>query len=153
MKNRLLVLSLLTVSSMSHAVEIEYSLGMGPQYGGISGSQVALKLEDSKYFVAAGFLGASLGGKYKISENGHHSLGFNLGSLANSLSDIKEYLLGTYNYHFSGFDEQGWELGAGVGFYREDEYQILSGSETYKSETNLTFAVNLGYTFQLNTFF
>lgn len=160
MKNKLLALSLLAVSSISHAADIEYSLGLGSQYGGILGGQVALKLEDSKHFVGLGLLGASVGGKYKVSENGHHSIGFNLGTFFNIMSPGTDFLFGTYNYHFRGFDKQGWELGTGAGFFRTDEYRPYNRyrsyrygeseyfrSGSYETETDFTFTINLGYTF------
>jgi hypothetical protein len=88
--------------------DFEFSVGGGYQYIGIIGTQFAFKEDDKKYFISLGLLGVSVGMQSACSNNENHSVGFSVGKVAGVSSADTEYGFITYNYHFSGFQNNGW---------------------------------------------
>ncbi len=113
-KSIFISLSYLPLSAV--AAEFEFSLGAGFQYSGL-GTQLAVKHQDSKYFVSVGVPGYSLGMQTIVSDNEYHSVGFSLGEVDGILNDGARYGLITYNYHMDGFQYNGWVVGTGVLFF------------------------------------
>ena len=74
--------------------------------------------------------GYSLGVQTIVSDNEYYSVGFSLGKLDGLLNDGllndggRNGLI-TYNYHMSGFKNDGWVVGTGIGFYDEKSYTQL----------------------------
>ncbi|KZN50046.1 hypothetical protein [Pseudoalteromonas luteoviolacea] len=66
MYKAVLLFKLLFMSFFTHSAAIELSTGVGTQYGGIGGQQLAIRLDESKYFVAIGFLGRLLAHNIKF---------------------------------------------------------------------------------------
>ncbi|MBQ4877774.1 hypothetical protein J8M21_11200 [Pseudoalteromonas luteoviolacea] len=147
MYKAVLLFKLLFMSFFTHSAAIELSTGVGTQYGGIGGQQLAIRLDESKYFVAIGFLGASAGAQYQISDNSRHTMGVNFGRLLGILRDDTDYVALTYNYHLTGFHNSGFEIGTGLGVYHRDESTFLSGIEIEEKTTEPTLIFNIGYKF------
>lgn len=94
-------------------------------YAGI-GAKYSVGDASTKYFGGIGYLpsskndtggvvGFSLGFDHKI-VNQHHTIGASLGSISNKRFYGKNYttigIAANYSYHFSGFDNKFWVLGA-----------------------------------------
>lgn len=141
MKKYLLLLSFTTFNVS--AFELNTSVGIGPQYGGIIGSQISIIENDVKYYLSAGFLGISSGVQFALGENTKHSLGLNFG--ASFLWGDEGYLFATYDYHINGFENDGWVMGLGVGnaFGSKGENEIASD---IKNE-DVAVSFNIGYKF------
>ncbi|MEP4889698.1 MAG: hypothetical protein ABJV04_06700 [Aliiglaciecola sp.] len=142
----LMMILLVSFSTMSEAVDYDFSVGAGSQYGGF-GTQFAIKSDKTKYFVGLGFPGFSVGMKRQFSENTHHSWGLNAGKMYGILSSDTVFGGITYNYHFNGFNNKGWELGTGITYYEEDEYTQIFGGEQESKDKGVGILINLGYVF------
>lgn len=146
MLKKLIIISLSYLPLSAFGAEFEFSLGAGLQYS-VVGTQLAVKHEDSKYFVSVGVPGYSLGMQTIVSDNEYHSLGFSLGKLDGLLNDGGRYGLLTYNYHMSGFKNDGWVFGTGVGFYDEKSYTQLFTNERISPSKKALFTIDIGYKF------
>ena len=126
------------------ATEFQSSVGMGHQYGGIIGAQLAYKNDQSKYFASLGVVGAALGFQSSFEPDSHYSYGVVLGREALQSEDGFVFITG--NYHFNGFNQSGWTVGLGFGVTREDDSGFFGNSPgTTSSNTSLT--LNIGYEF------
>lgn len=136
------------ISPLSYSADFEFSLGAGLQYSGAIGSQFALKTEESKYFVSVGLPGYSLGMQTTISDNQNHSVGFSYGRV-DTIFSSKESRYGfiTYNYHFSSFQDTGWLVGTGIGFYDEASHKILFTNERKDPSAKAMYTLDIGYKF------
>lgn len=146
---KLLVLSCCFLPLSSFAAEFEFSVGAGYQYSGVIGTQFAMKTKQSKYFVSVGLPGASVGMQTVLFDNDHHSMGFSVGRLQEMVADgDQNYGFITYNYHFSGFANSGWVLGAGVGVYDEQAYTpLFSNNQSVNPPSKAMITLDIGYKF------
>ena len=144
-----LAIILLTCTPLSTwGGDFEFSVGAGYQYSGFIGTQFTFKEYDQKYFISLGLLGASVGMQSTFSSNENHSVGFSVGKLAGVLSADTEYGFLTYNYHFSGFQNNGWVLGTGIGYYNKNEYEVFFGKgKTRERENGVALTLDIGYKF------
>lgn len=140
-----LVILLCCLPMSTFAAEFEFSLGAGFQYSGVFGTQFALKHNDSKYFASVGFVGYSLGMQTIIADNEYHSAGFSVGEIPGFFSGDSQYGLITYNYHLSGFRNNGLVLGAGIGMVNEDTR--ISSSKEVEPSSKVLFSLDVGYKF------
>lgn len=128
--------------------DFEFSVGGGYQYSGIIGTQFAIKDDNKKYFVSIGLPGVSVGMQYAFSNNLKHSAGFSVGKLFNAFNADTEYGFITYNYHFSGFKNNGWVLGTGIGYYNRDENRIFfGGGQVNERDNGIATTLDIGYKF------
>jgi hypothetical protein len=141
MKKIILALSLFSL--FSSAGEYEKSIGLGHQYGGVLGAQLAYKTLSTKYYTSLGLLGLSAGFQTTFSENSKHAYGFVIGR--EQLQSEDGFLFATYDYHFSGFTKNGFIIGTGFGVTREDEGGFYS--DRGKTETSTSVTLNIGYKF------
>jgi hypothetical protein len=146
MLKKLIFISLSYLPLSAFGAEFEFSLGVGFQYG-VVGTQVAVKHQDSKYFVSLGVPGYSLGMQTIVSDNEYHSVGFSLGEVDGILNDGARYGLITYNYHMDGFKNNGWVVGTGVGFFDEKSYIPLFSNERKSPSKKALFTIDIGYKF------
>lgn len=138
-----LIISLSLFSLCSAANEYEGSIGMGHQYGGIFGGQLAYKTEYTKYYGSLGLVGVAAGFQTTFTENSKHSYGLVVGR--EELQSEDGFLFVTYDYHLNGFSNKGLVIGTGLGITREDEGG--SFSDIGKTETSTSITFNLGYKF------
>ncbi|GAC28473.1 hypothetical protein [Brumicola pallidula] len=97
-----------------------------------------------------------------VSDNEYYSVGFSLGKLDGLLNDgllngglLNDGLLNdggrngliTYNYHMSGFKNDGWVVGTGIGFYDEKSYTQLFTHERISPSKKALFTIDIGYKF------
>jgi len=141
MKISIIALSFITF--FSSAGEYESSIGFGHQYGGVLGAQFAYKTEYSKYYGSLGVIGASAGFQTTFSENSKHAYGLNFGQVEFNSED--GFLFATYDYHFEGFSKNGFVIGTGLGFTREDTGGWWA--DRGKKETSTSITLNIGYKF------
>jgi hypothetical protein len=140
---KLVVILTLVCSSVS-ASEFQTSVGIGHQYGGLIGAQFGYKTDDTKLFGSVGFFGAALGYQTLFQDSNNLSYGLVLG--AEALKSEDGFLFMTSNYHFNGFDQSGWVIGAGVGVSRQDQGGFYSDTpNTVESDATLTLSI--GYDF------
>ena len=142
----LIIPLLICAPKLTWAIDYNFTVGLGTQYGGL-GSQYVINHEDSKYYVALGLPGASVGMKTLISENQYHSMGTNYGKIFGLYNYDTEFVAMTYNYHFNGFKRRGWELGAGLGYMKETRYKYLFSNKKREEKTGSRIVFNLGYSF------
>ena len=141
MKTSIIALSL--VSLLSSAGEYETVVGLGHQYGGILGAQLAYKTESTKYYGSWGVVGVSAGFQTTFSQNPKHTYGLVFGR--EELHSEDGFLFLTYDYHFNGFSQNGFVIGTGLGVTREDTGSFFS--HTGKRETTTSVTLNFGYKF------
>jgi len=144
-KSVLILFSYLPLSVCS--AEFELSLGAGFQYSGLIGSQLALKHQDSKYFMSVGLPGYSIGMQTIVSDNEYHSAGFSLGEIQGIFDGDSKYGFITYNYHVNGFRNSGWVFGAGVGVYDEESNTPLFSNERTNPSKKTMLSLDIGYKF------
>ncbi|MDP2560809.1 hypothetical protein [Psychrobium sp. 1_MG-2023] len=128
------------------STEVDFGLGLGTQYGGVGG-QLIIDQQQTKYFIALGIPGYSIGMKSVISDHQHHSWGLNAGVIDGIFSSDTQFAGVTYNYHFDGFENDGWELGLVAFYYREKEHKRLFSHIVDEEETGVGISFNLGYSF------
>lgn len=141
MKVAIIALSL--VSFFSSAGEYETSVGLGHQYGGVLGAQFSYKTDSSKYYGSIGLVGLSAGFQTTFSENSNHAYGLVMGR--EEIQGEDGFLFATYDYHFDGFSKNGFVIGTGFGFTREDAGGFYA--DTGKKETSTSVTLNIGYKF------
>lgn len=142
---KLLLLACLLGSSVAQAENTGISVGIGSAYGGL-GAKYAIGDARTKYYAGLGYqptveedygtnysagTGFSLGFEHAII-NEHHTIGASLATIKNRKIYNANYrtlgLAVSYVYHFSGFNQKSWVLGADVfagkenlpAFYREN---------------------------------
>jgi hypothetical protein len=144
-----LIIILLTCTPLyTWGGDFEFSVGGGYQYSGIIGTQFTFKEDDKKYFISLGLPGISVGMQSTFSNNENHSVGFSVGKLAGVLSADTEYGFITYNYHFSGFQNNSWVLGTGIGYYNQDEHmEFFSSGKPKERENGMALTFDIGYKF------
>ncbi|KZN43637.1 hypothetical protein N474_20460 [Pseudoalteromonas luteoviolacea CPMOR-2] len=147
MHKAILPLIIAFASFSSQSADFEFSTGGGTQYGGFIGIQGGLKFEKSRYFAALGLFGVSAGAQFQMSNDGHHSLGVNGGTMYGIFGGDKDYIAMTYNYHFKGFHNSGWEIGTGVGYFKTEEHSIWFSSDVAEEEEKAHIIFNIGYKF------
>ncbi len=141
MKKKLAVLPFIGLLSVSSAAsELEVSTGVGYQYGGFLGVQIASKTEFTKVFISAGWVGASAGFETTFEKNSKHSYGIVVGS--EMITSEDGFAFATYNYHFNGFSNSGLVIGTGIGVR---VHETAYGRND--NETSLGWAFNVGYKF------
>ena len=146
MLKKLIFITLSYFPLSAFGTEIEISVGAGFQYGGI-GTLLAVKHQDSKYFMSVGLPGNSIGMQTIVSDNEYHSAGFSLGEIQGIFDGDNRYGFLTYNYHLDGFKNSGWVLGAGVGAYDEESYTPLFSNERINPSKKAMFTLDIGYKF------
>lgn len=137
------ILALALVSLFSCADELETAMGLGHQFGGVIGAQIAYKTPLTKFYASLGVLGVATGFQTTFSVNSKHAFGAVVGR--EELQSEDGFFFATYDYHFKGFVENGWVLGTGIGVTREDEFGLFADSGETESTTSIT--LNLGYKF------
>ena len=139
------VLSFVSLSCFASEPQSSYqfSVGVGHQYAGLLGAQLSYKSEFTKYYGSLGLIGISAGFETRFEENPKHSYGLVLGR--EQVQSEDGFIFATYNYHFNGFDQEGFVIGAGVGITREDEGG--SWGNYGKTESSAALSLNLGYKF------
>lgn len=140
---------LFSFSASICALDYDFTAGLGTQYGGLGG-QFVVNDKESKYFLALGTTGeagVAVGMKSIISDDEHHSMGVNIGSFGRLLASDTDFAAITYNYHFDGFNGNGWEIGTGIAYYKQDEYKVLFVPNIEKEKSGVSIVFNLGYTF------
>lgn len=145
MKGFIALLTLFSMASLAAEDNNTYqiSAGLGHQYGGVLGAQVAYQEQDSKFYASLGLVGIAAGFEKAFTDNNQHSIG-----LVAGIEEIKSedgFAFVTYNYHVNGFDKDGFVIGAGIGITREDEAGFFGDSG--ETETSTSFTINLGYKF------
>lgn len=145
-KSLFVLLSYFPISTF--ATEFEFSVGAGFQYSGVIGTQLAIKHQESKYFVTVGLPGYSVGMQTMISADEHHSAGLSVGKLQRILGGKANYGFITYNYHVNGFNNDGWLFGAGVGMYDEKAYkEFFSHGDIINPSKKAMITLDVGYKF------
>lgn len=143
--------SLSLFTSASYAEEdytFELSSGLGLQYAGIIGAQVAVKDEDTKYFLGLGLPGISTGFQTLVGDSNQQSLGLTIAKLAGIFSSDIIFVTGTYNYYFTDFNQAGWVMGVDLGLSREEhDSNGFFSDKVYEKETNGVLSFNIGYKF------
>ncbi|GAA5136055.1 hypothetical protein [Thalassotalea piscium] len=147
MLNKLLLITLLYLPLTAAGAEYEFSLGAGFQYSGIVGTQFAVKHKESKYFISVGLPGYSVGMQTTVLDDQRHSVGFSIGELQGIFDGDSRYGVFTYNYHFDGFKNTGWLLGAGIGIYDQESYKPLFNDEPVNPSSKAMFTLDIGYKF------
>ena len=137
------VLALSLFSLFSTAGEYEAAVGVGHQYGGVLGAQIAYKTASTKYYGSLGLIGISAGFQTTFSENSKHAYGLVIGREAFQSED--GFLFATYDYHLKGFTKNGLVIGTGLGVTREDSGSFFSHAGKTETSTSITF--NIGYKF------
>ena len=95
-----------------------------------------------------GLPGVSVGMQSAFLNNVKHWAGFSVSKLFNAFNADTEYGLITYNYHFSGFKNNGWVSGTGIGYYNRDEHKILfGGGQVNKRDNGIATTLDIGYKF------
>lgn len=147
MKKSLLLLSFTSslISIGSNAAQYEAAVGMGHQYGGVLGAQLAYKTKSSKYFGAIGLFGVAAGFQTTFSENSKHVYGFTLGK--QELDGEDGFIFATYDYHLNGFTNNGLMIGTGIGIIREDQAGWWADNPNHKTETSTGVTLTFGYKF------
>lgn len=146
MLKKLIFISLSYFPLSASGTEFEISVGAGFQYGGI-GTLLAVKHQESKYFMSLGVVGYSLGMQTIVSDNEYHSAGFSLGEIQGIFDNGSRYANLNYNYHMKGFKNDGWVLGVGVGFYEKKSYIPLFSNERLSPSKKPIFTFDIGYKF------
>ena len=90
-----------------------------------------------------GLYGAAVGFETTFAANPKHTWGIVIG--VEPFMSEDGYLFGVYNYHFEGFANDGFVIGAGIGVSRQDEYGFFGDNKNIESKTVMT--LNLGYKF------
>ena len=106
---KLIVISVLLLSSSAAQADFEKSVGFGPQYGGLVGFQGAYYFSDVKANFGLGYLGVSTGLEYFPTAK--HSIGGYV-----FVSWVSGYAL-SYSYYFNGKNSAGWRIGLDIGRY------------------------------------
>lgn len=146
-KNLIIILFAYLPFSASGA-DFEFSVGGGFQYSGVIGTQFAIKDDNKKYFISFGLPGISVGMQSAFSNNDKHSVGFSVGKLSGFYSADTEFGFITYNYHFTGFKNNGWVLGTGIGYYSQDENKkFFGGGQINERESGVALTFDIGYKF------
>jgi len=141
MKTYIIALSLF--SSFTFAGEYETSIGLGHQYGGVVGGQLAYKTSSTKYYASLGLIGGAVGFQTTFNEDSKHAYGIVIGSAAFQSED--GFVFATYNYHVNGFNKNGLVIGTGFGVTRQDEGG--SFGDIGNIETSPSVTLNIGYKF------
>ncbi|GLR72151.1 hypothetical protein [Agaribacter marinus] len=134
---------LILFSAPSFAHKYETSVGVGHQYGGLLGVKVAYKSAQTKYYGALGLVGVSVGMQTTFSKGSKHTYGFTLGR--EELQSEDGFLFVTYDYHFNGFQQEGFVIGTGLGITREDDGGFLADKGDIETSTSAT--LTLAYKF------
>ncbi|WP_371193311.1 hypothetical protein [Glaciecola sp. SC05] len=150
MKNviQLVLLCLMSISSNAAFADETLHVGFGYEFGGVIGAKYNFKREKDNYFVSIGLLGGAAGYQYLTDETEQHAFGIMGG--AETLSSENGFLALSYHYYAKGFTNDGWVIGASLGFRRTDEDPLnISGlfgvpSET---ETKALVGISIGFTF------
>ncbi|AZQ84820.1 hypothetical protein EKO29_12950 [Colwellia sp. Arc7-635] len=137
------LISLSLVSLSSSAGEYETTVGLGHEYGGVLGAQLAYKTQDSKYYASAGLIGFSAGLQTTFSENSKHAFGFVAGK--EEFHGEDGFFFVTYDYHLDGFSNNGFVIGTGIGITREDEGGLFA--DLGETVTSTAVTLNIGYKF------
>jgi len=132
--------------STSRAVDFDFSLGWGTQYG-LIGTQLAVNHNDSKYYVSLGLPSASVGIKTQFEEDKNKSWGGNVGKIFGIFSSDINFASLNYNYHFNGFHNSGWEIGLGISYVQQDSYTPWGSSEQTEDRKGPGLSISLGYSF------
>jgi hypothetical protein len=153
---KLLLLACLIGSSAAQAENTGFSLGLGKPYGGL-GMKFAVGDASTKYFGGIGYqptvdtedklsggLGFALGFEHVII-NEHHTIGASLATIKNTKIYNQNYrtlgLAANYAYHFSGYNQKSWVLGA----------DVFAGKENlpayYRDNTIYGIGLMVGYNF------
>ncbi|AOT07580.1 hypothetical protein [Pseudoalteromonas luteoviolacea] len=147
MRKKILPIAMVLSSFSAFSAEFEFATGIGSQYAGVLGVQAAVKVDNSRYFAALGLIGVTAGAQFQIPDKPHHSMGVNFGRFYGVFNDDTDFLGLTYNYHFNGFHNSGWEIGTGISYFRTDEYHALFGHKKHEEEREVGLLFNIGYKF------
>lgn len=145
MKKIIATLSLVSATAFASDVEnsFKFSVGLGHQYAGILGAQFSYKTEYTKYYGSVGVIGLATGFETTLEKNSVHAYGLVIGK--EELRSEDGFIFATYNYHFNGFNQKGFVIGAGIGITREDEGGFWRNRG--KTKSTPSFSLNLGYKF------
>ncbi|CAM4227498.1 hypothetical protein [Pseudoalteromonas byunsanensis] len=138
---------LLCVSSNTLAQNSEnnWTLGVGLfEYGGHFGAKYQTQLSGN-HFVSGSFgiIGYSLGYEFKVNEK--LSLGATLGQQVGYAED--GYFVTKLNYHFSGFDNSGFVIGASLGVKEDDGDCLVLCPREDGNGLESAAGIHLGYKF------
>ena len=142
MKKIICLIALTLMFSVSTHAETQYTVGLGYQYGGVLGAQVAYIDGNNKYFASLGLIGAALGAQRVFGSERKHSFGVVIGK--EELTSEDGFTLVTYNYHASGFNNTGLVFGLSAGVKSEDAGFYVDYNGT---KTDGVVMINIGYKF------
>lgn len=148
MKKVICFVLLCLMSSNAALADETLHVGFGYEFGGVIGAKYNFKREQDNYFVSIGLLGGAMGYQYLTDETEQHSFGIMGG--AEALSSESGFVALSYNYYPKGFTNDGWVIGASLGFRRTDEDPInISGLFGVPSETKTKalVGISIGFTF------
>lgn len=141
-----ILFSVCLLSCTAAGSEYEFATGVGHQYGGFLGAQFSSKSETSKYYASIGLAGVAFGFQKQFEEQQHHSYGVSIGSMGANADH--GFIFINYNYHYQGFSNKGWVIGAGIGAIRHEDSDIFfipSSNQNIDTEASIT--LDLGYKF------
>ena len=99
-----------------------------------------------KYYAALGLPGVSIGTQ-SVLGNKHYSWGINAGVFDGIFGGHTKYIGPTFNYHVNGFNEDGWQLGAGLYILRETNHRVLFSSTVEEDDNHAGLGIQFGYHF------
>ncbi|WP_337841245.1 hypothetical protein [Rheinheimera sp.] len=137
MKKYLIALAFVAATQAT-AGEFVPAAGFGSQYGDL-GAKFMYREGTMAAYAGVGVGGGALGFHLAHSAGSPHVFGMQYG-FSSDVFDGKDMLLGTYDYHFSGFSGRGWTLGAGLGVADYDDGRRDGDSRTLA-------VLNVGYKF------
>jgi hypothetical protein len=130
------------INAYAHA-ENQYTLGLGYQYGGVAGVQIAHLDDQNKYFASIGLIGVALGVQRVFDTERKQSFGGVIGQEVFTSED--GFALLTYNYHKSGFDKAGLVIGLSAGVRKQDSASFFANLND--SKRYAVAMINVGYKF------
>ncbi|MCF6435353.1 hypothetical protein [Pseudoalteromonas sp. MMG022] len=145
MKTRQVLLALLLCASHNVAAQSSWSAGVGLfEYGGHVGAKYQTQISENHFASASfGIIGYALGYEYKVNEQ--LSVGVTLGQQVGYAED--GYIVTKLNYHFNGFDNSGFVIGASLGVQEDDGDCLVLCPRKDTNSLEGTAGIHIGYKF------
>jgi len=118
-----------------NGAELEYSVGLGLQYGGIIGYQLSTRLEQGRIRGAVGLVGASVGYDHFVTEN--FAIGVTFTETIRTVYSLN------LSYMPNGLRHDGWMFAADLGHMPDDDGEGFFSTDGSKNVVWLT----VGYRF------
>ncbi|MFZ6749199.1 hypothetical protein [Undibacterium sp. Ren11W] len=147
--NKLVLLACLLASSLAQAENNGFSLGLVMPYGGL-GAKFSIGNDSTKYFGGVGYLIDQDDGMPSDKHSGtasfvigfdhaivneYHTIGAAIGTISHRKYYFGDYntvgLAANYTYHFSGFNQKSWMLGASLYGGKQNVPAYYRGGMTY----------------------